>query len=204
MKTVLHDTYVAGMWLRHLPLELLWSTNCVGLDHDGTISSSYRAPSFSWASTDLPIDPSPEVRFLREPLQPTRAGIIVDVCIVRYRPSQAAEAAGQWEDEAVTEDLFGPFSSPEIELKVVGKLTPAKLHAARIVSGVWQGAIVVLLGADGLEIDLRCEHPVRLVHDWELERSRVEEFLSRAYYYIPWRYEAKKTTESDHLGCMLL
>jgi hypothetical protein len=136
--------------------------------------------SFSGAPTDLPVVPSSELLFPTDSRQPSHAGVTVDNFIVKYRPPQAAEVVGQWEDAVVTDDLFGPFSSPEIELKVVGKLIPAKLHAGQLYSGVRRGAMVVLLGADGLEIDLSGQYSLRLAHDWELERSQAQEFLSRA------------------------
>lgn len=47
MQPVLVDTYLAGLWKRHLPSELLWTTKA---GHQGTITAQYVAPSWSWAS----------------------------------------------------------------------------------------------------------------------------------------------------------
>ena len=41
-----HQDYLAGLWRPHLPHALLWRVQ------KGTRSSKYRAPSWSWASTD--------------------------------------------------------------------------------------------------------------------------------------------------------
>jgi hypothetical protein len=46
------DRYVAGFWLSQLPLALCWSI----AEGRGHRPSSYRAPSWSWASIDGPID----------------------------------------------------------------------------------------------------------------------------------------------------
>lgn len=46
---IVNDKYVAGMWLRHLHLEILWYTRNNDLARR---QPDYRAPSWSWASTD--------------------------------------------------------------------------------------------------------------------------------------------------------
>jgi len=83
MKTLLDDTYIAGLWLRHLPGELLWRTegaNSVIYREDEEerhqpIEESYRAPSFSWAPTDKTINPG-EAHVARY--------ILVEVCCVYF------------------------------------------------------------------------------------------------------------------------
>jgi hypothetical protein len=58
------DEYLAGMWKSHLPLSLMWRTRIDGL-HDAHDThevpqheryAEYRAPSWSWACVDGPVD----------------------------------------------------------------------------------------------------------------------------------------------------
>jgi len=49
MRAVLQDTYLAGLWQRYLPSQLLWT-----YEAPGTRPTKYRAPSWSWASIDAP------------------------------------------------------------------------------------------------------------------------------------------------------
>jgi hypothetical protein len=48
MRHLLKDEYLAGLWRRHLPYQLLWTKRRDV--RSGTESLSYRAPSWSWAS----------------------------------------------------------------------------------------------------------------------------------------------------------
>lgn len=51
MQSILHGTYLAGLWRRCLPSQLLWH-----YDSPGTSPSRYRAPSWSWASVNPQTD----------------------------------------------------------------------------------------------------------------------------------------------------
>jgi hypothetical protein len=50
---LLNDTYVAGLWLSHIPWELTWKTY-----GGASRPKNYRAPSWSWASVDGTVYPS--------------------------------------------------------------------------------------------------------------------------------------------------
>lgn len=52
------DEYVAGMWRKHLEVQLLWFAHASPEDqyHDAQSSSEYLAPTWSWASTRRRID----------------------------------------------------------------------------------------------------------------------------------------------------
>ena len=55
MQDLLGDQYLAGLWRRHLPSQLLWSLSEV-LVKPPTRPKPYRAPSWSWASIDVAVD----------------------------------------------------------------------------------------------------------------------------------------------------
>ncbi|KAH8623010.1 hypothetical protein IG631_22166 [Alternaria alternata] len=55
------DTYCAGLWIRRMPIELLWTRGIKGLPKPALpkpMEECYRAPSWSWASMNEPIMPS--------------------------------------------------------------------------------------------------------------------------------------------------
>ncbi|KAK0613519.1 heterokaryon incompatibility protein-domain-containing protein [Immersiella caudata] len=52
------STYLGGLWVENIPLELCWSRHKTGkrIDFEPPLSEpEYRAPSFSWASIDGPV-----------------------------------------------------------------------------------------------------------------------------------------------------
>ncbi|KXX76935.1 hypothetical protein MMYC01_206153 [Madurella mycetomatis] len=54
---LLQGDYVAGMWRSHLEGELLWYVIQSGLPGKTSRPAQYRAPSWSWASIDGPVQP---------------------------------------------------------------------------------------------------------------------------------------------------
>jgi hypothetical protein len=54
LQSVLNDQYIAGLWMKFLPCQLLWYVNdCRQIDNTPSVRpEKYRAPSFSWASVD--------------------------------------------------------------------------------------------------------------------------------------------------------
>ncbi|KAK0705706.1 heterokaryon incompatibility protein-domain-containing protein [Lasiosphaeris hirsuta] len=206
MKTVLHDTYVAGMWLRHLRGQLMWEAMM-----DPTIYSAridrpispidqnrsaladthcYRAPSFSWASTDLPVGTYPS--------HPYYDDFAVDgVCIVKFRPPQAANTT-HWEDEPAVEDAFGPLSRPQVELKVVGKVMPAQTvpkldhHTDSWLKPseweIYQGYVYPLRYYEQhVSEGLPHQSLAEVRYDRPVDALRKEEFFGKLFYYLPWR-----------------
>ncbi|KAK8071599.1 hypothetical protein PG996_004947 [Apiospora saccharicola] len=57
VRSILEDEYVAGMWRRYLEHELLWHVrNPFGPDDPKAPELPYRAPSWSWAAVDSPVE----------------------------------------------------------------------------------------------------------------------------------------------------
>jgi hypothetical protein len=55
------DTYCAGLWIRRMPIELLWTRGMWDFPKPALPKSTqecYRAPSWSWASMDEPVTPN--------------------------------------------------------------------------------------------------------------------------------------------------
>ena len=56
MQSVLSDKYLAGLWARNLPEQLVWQV--VGDKEKASRPPSYRAPSWSWLSIDAAVEPA--------------------------------------------------------------------------------------------------------------------------------------------------
>ncbi|KAK4067284.1 uncharacterized protein Triagg1_7727 [Trichoderma aggressivum f. europaeum] len=121
----LDDNYIAGLWLRNLASDLMWYrhrllTAAVVEDTKYRLSlfkndkeDVYRAPSFSWASTAVPIEPNH---------MEGNVGFIIGVRCIKFRDCSNASI------EDWTSDIFGPLSNPMIEILVVGTLKRMRLQ----------------------------------------------------------------------------
>ncbi|KAM7185989.1 Heterokaryon incompatibility protein (HET) domain containing protein [Naviculisporaceae sp. PSN 640] len=195
MKRKFDDIYVCGLWKQNIANEVLWcrASFTHGLDgywndwitsrdsHANTSVGNQKPcyiPSFSWASIHypphgvIPPTPSPEPRLL------------VRVNCVKYRPSAAASREmGNWSDQPVTNDCFGLIYQPSIELKVIGRVLPAKLVSD-------DGIHLELrpLGCPSLEFPHATKHGTTLRIDNPILDSEFDRFLSQTYYYISWKW----------------
>lgn len=61
MRSILNDRYLAGLWFKHLPTELLWQVTSQPMDMEKVVyrPNQYRAPSWSWASIEGSIGSHP-------------------------------------------------------------------------------------------------------------------------------------------------
>ena len=179
IKPIINDTYVAGLWLRDLPLQLLWNT-ATGTEQESppkTVAAGYRAPSFSWASVDLPVELA-----YRE-----NKTIIVDAsCVVFRHPEMVKESES--EDRQVTEDFFGPISSSTVEVKVIGRIVPAKVVPSKFDPSWRKGFWICPLGYEGEEPST-LEDMIFPRLDTEPSKSQLENLNTRTIYYLPLIYE---------------
>lgn len=127
------ETYIAGLWLSRLPWDMLWYCDFENDQRPVAASTSpstsparYRAPSFSWASVDVPLEWRTGIRlrnigvgisYQKRTILPTM------VEFVKYRSSAAPHI-----EEPVIEDIFGPIASPLVEVKAVGRLKRIQLR----------------------------------------------------------------------------
>jgi hypothetical protein len=125
-RALVDDRYVAGLWLRNLASDMMWFRNRLLttaviekskdrlrlLENDQV--NQYRAPSFSWASTAVPI----ELNHTKD-----NVGYLVAVKCIKFRDTLNASIE-EW-----TEDLYGPLLNPVIEFQVVGYLKKWRLKS---------------------------------------------------------------------------
>ncbi|KAH3941400.1 hypothetical protein HBI81_238620 [Parastagonospora nodorum] len=102
------DNYIAGMWRKNILRHLLWYTRKNVAIRDQNIQgrhTSYRAPTWSWASTDHPVEIFPRIAF--------------DTCLYHVVDLHLTYA---------TEDTTGPVTSGWIELRGYLKHTQLIWH----------------------------------------------------------------------------
>jgi hypothetical protein len=89
---LLNDQYLVGMWRKRLEHQLVWSTVASAESEISTRPLVYRAPSWSWASIDRPVDLSEE-RYHREVLIRVK-----DVQITYATDDNTGRVTGGWLD----------------------------------------------------------------------------------------------------------
>lgn len=116
LRPVVKDRYVAGLWEKSLPTSLLWDR--LGRSKSCGPSTQYVAPTFSWAASDQTIQLVDEGDFLD-------SRTMASAVFIRHRmeslpPSKEALASPR--DEILSDDVFGPLVSPEVEVRMQGIL----------------------------------------------------------------------------------
>lgn len=164
------DIYVAGLWANSIAAEMAWHrswVNCRLPEFQRNILVAtqglvkHRAPSFSWANIDFPVTAG----------DPLAQGILPFVRCVNYR-SKPGEAL-----DAVTESIFGPLSSPFVELQVTGYLKRATLQKV-------EDRVLAIPFADRGSASL---WPVNL--DSVSDSEDIGDLEGETLFYIPWQID---------------
>lgn len=116
LRPVVKDRYVAGLWEKSLPTSLLWYRS--GRNDSCGPSTQYFAPTFSWAASDG------EIQLVDEGDFPD-SRIMVSAVFIKHRmqsPPPIKEARASFDDEILSDDVFGPLMSPEVEVRMRGIL----------------------------------------------------------------------------------
>nr|OQO27333.1 hypothetical protein B0A51_07587 [Rachicladosporium sp. CCFEE 5018]OQO30178.1 hypothetical protein B0A51_03522 [Rachicladosporium sp. CCFEE 5018] len=111
--------YVAGLFEAHLPYDLLWQ-------HKGERSEIYRAPTWSWASIDGPIN-----------MRWTNRCPPCDLCCQVY-----AEVLAVHVDLVDPQNAYGQLKSAELSLR--GYLIPCGIRKADVYSGTGLSQTIAL------------------------------------------------------------
>lgn len=123
--------YAVGLWAQSLPWLLTWF-----IEGNGTgqgISTGYSTPTFSWTKVahtgrmTLPSGP---------PMRPNKCEdcVIASAAFVQHRkeiahPDSTALHPPDANSETLKDDIFGPISSPEVEVRIQGFLRSCRRMA---------------------------------------------------------------------------
>lgn len=190
-KGYIQDTYLAGMWRKHLAAELGWWMYPSRSRYTWGEEPSYYAPSFSWTSVKGKINSS----------GPFALGILVDVECV----TMESGPDNPGDDQVFCDDVFGaPLQAPVFQLKVSGVLGLARPRRAE----TWE--LIVAASSIGNMEESQNEHTDVVLSpffDFEVPLERQESFESELIYIMQWRYgpEPGEYDMNDaDMYCMLL
>jgi hypothetical protein len=115
LASAVEDQYVAGIWKRNLPQGLTWR---ISEERRCSPVTQYYTPSFSWAAAEGNV---------MWPRVSPRAVNSISATFIKYRKKPFTPAldstmgAGFW-GQVLTQHVFGPMTSPEVEVRVQGML----------------------------------------------------------------------------------
>ncbi|TAQ90843.1 hypothetical protein B7494_g864 [Chlorociboria aeruginascens] len=170
---LLGKTYIAGLWLEDLRIGMMW--RCAGSFRDNHNNDQLKipesfVPSFSWASCRAEVRSS----FGFNSQSPYSTN---ELSCIKYRVSPKGD-----DEAAVTTNMFGPFNKPELEVKVTGSLRPIRLVRSSVAP-----LRLTAIPYDDDDLPQEPLHPANVNLDFHVHESEVSRFISRWYYYMPWR-----------------
>lgn len=211
-RSLVDDNYIAGLWLQNLASEMMWFrhrllTTAVVEDTKDRLflfkddkKGAYRAPSFSWASTAVPVVPN----HMKD-----NVGFIISVRCIKFRDNPNASI------EDWTGDIFGPLSSPMIEILVVGALKKMRLQP--YFDGEMTDFYVVPDSPSGSSKKLEdwsesiSKETAEATLDFQVNNDDVASLAAKDnLYYIPWQdcwnshLPSNSKRDDDSLTCLLV
>lgn len=120
LRPIVGDQYVAGLWAGSLPWALLWKSRPYARRQPAAANYS---PTFSWAACPARVDMPPS----RSPQSGTATPFLA-AAFIRYRSSRLSPTAVQKPAvQLLKDDIFGPLTSPEVEVQARGSLRSCRL-----------------------------------------------------------------------------
>lgn len=130
--------YVAGLWAKSLPGTLLWYAERTKRSRAPT--EDYYAPTFSWAAADdevyLPDEPDEELEYLPRWRFTASADFIEHRNAPLY-PVATTTMRTELNGQILTDNVFGPLTSPEVEVRVRGILRSCRRVPTRLIPAKW-------------------------------------------------------------------
>lgn len=210
---ILRDRYAVGLWAQSLPWSLTWSIG--SNDTKRCTSAECYVPTFSWAK--VPCD-SHLVLPSGPPVRPYKCEdrAIASAAFVHYRRKTSyldstARQPPNLDDEILKDDVFGPVTSPEAEVRIQGFLRSCR----RMATGMRPAHFGYAFPAtsheepapvyDLLDFDFDKEPQVELEVLYDCPLAEDAETDSTIYYYvmITWTgdtYSESSVTSENYLN----
>lgn len=118
--------YVAGLWVKSMPKALLWEARPLGsISEPGRRErpGEYFAPTFSWAAADGQVD-------VERPGSATASAVFIE-----HRDTPLSSASTE---KIFTDHVFGPLTSPIVEVRVRGMLRSCRRVDQQLVPAKWR------------------------------------------------------------------
>jgi hypothetical protein len=131
LRPAVNSLYVAGIWVDFIVQDILWSVT--GPRQQRDLSTSYHAPSWSWASMG-----NSSVKTKNGYLSPPHVTFTCHASIVKAK--EVHDAAGRFYQPIpslkVTEDVYGPLAAPVYQLELAGDLREIRISPVASYFGV--------------------------------------------------------------------
>lgn len=208
---ILEDRYAVGLWAQSLPWSLNWFIGSNGIGRG--ISTGYYTPTFSWTKVahagDMVLPSGPPVR-------PNKCEdrVIASADFVHYRKEIAHADSTAWRppdnnDEVLKDDIFGPITSPEVEVRIQGFLRSCRRMATGMRPAHFSYAFPATSREspapvyDPLDFDFDKEPEVELRVLYDHPLAEDAETDNTIYYYvmITWTgdtYSESSVTSQDY------
>lgn len=127
LRPIVNDQYVTGLWANTLPWALSWKAYS---SEQRQPEAAYYSPTFSWAACPG------QVEMFRDSPPSGEVTPLSTAAFIRYRTSRLSAPAEQQSDvEILTDDVFGPLTSPAVEVQVRGTLRSCRLASPETLYG---------------------------------------------------------------------
>ncbi|KAI0147412.1 heterokaryon incompatibility protein-domain-containing protein [Xylariaceae sp. FL1272] len=168
-----NDIYVTGLWAKNIAAEMAWHRSWVNprvhhfqrnvavATQSSQGSATYRAPSFSWAAIDFPVTAADSLA----------RGILPHVRCIKYRSGLNDTV------HTVTQSIFGPLSTPSVELQVTGCLKRTTLQKV-------ESRVFAIPFTERGAVQL---WPVNL--DTIADTEDIKHLEGQILYYMPWQVD---------------
>lgn len=199
---ILRDRYAVGLWAQSLPWSLTWFIGSNDTEH--CISTEFYMPTFSWIKVScasrmvLPSGP---------PVRPNKCEdrAIASAAFVHYRKNIADPGSTAWQspDDILKDDIFGPISLPEVEVRIQGFLRSCRRMATRNCPAHFSYAFPSIGYEDCapvydlLDFDFDKEPEVELEVLYDRTLAEDAETDNTIYYYIMITWAGNTFSESS-------
>lgn len=192
-QALVRGQYVAGLWAKSLPGALLW--HAWRTNRSRVPTKDYYAPTFSWAAADDEVDlPDEPIEGHLPDSEWRRFTASADFIEHRNAPLDqvATTTTGSEPDGRIlTDNIFGPLPSPEVEVRVRGILRSCRRVPPRLIPADWSedpawrgdSCACPSKGVDNPEVNRSFEADTTFQVEYDRARDEDVQSDSIVYYY---------------------
>lgn len=196
--------YVAGLWARSLPGALLWRAWRTNRSRAHT--EDYYAPNFSWAAADYDVDlpDEPDMEYLPDSeWRFTTSAAFIKHRDKRLYPAATTTMRTEFDGKILTDNIFGPLTSPEVEVQMRGILRSCRRVPPRLMPTQWShrwdgdSCAYPSKGVDDPAINLCLEDDTMFRVEYDRAVDEDVQSDSTVYYYTIIKLSSELGSTSD-------
>lgn len=196
--------YVAGLWAKSLPEALLWCAWETNQNHP--LRTDYYAPTFSWAAADGEVDVADEPD--EEYLPNSEWRFTASAAFIKHRetplyPVDTKTMRTELNGQILTDNIFGPLTSPEVEVWVRGILRSCRLILPQLIPAEFyrrwgrEGCAYPSKRVDNPAVHRCFEDDTMFRVEYDRASDKDVQSDSIVYYYTIIKYSSELGSTSD-------